>query len=60
MFVHLLVKVVQALFHLFARIFFDHFAQFLFVESQLVAHLLLTHALGYTCLNPLEEMLQQR
>lgn len=58
MFVHLLVKVVQPLLHLFARILFNNFAQFLFVEGELVAHLLLTHTLSYTGLNPLEEMLQ--
>lgn len=60
MFVHLLVKVVQSLFHLFARILFDNFTQLLFVKGQLVAHLLLTYTLGYTCLNSFKEMLQER
>lgn len=57
MFIHLLVKVVKSLFHLFARILFDNFAQLLFVEGQLVAHLLLTNTLGYTRLNSFKEML---
>lgn len=60
MFVHLLVKVVQSLLHFFARILFDNFAQLLFVEGQMVAHLLLTNTLGYTCLNSFKEMLQDR
>lgn len=60
MFVHLLVKVVQPLLHFFARILFDNFAQLLLVEGQLIAHLLLTNTLGYTCLNSFEEMLQDR
>lgn len=60
MFIHLLVKVVKSLFHLFARILFDNFAQLLFVEGQLIAHLLLTYTLGHTCLNPFKEMLQAR
>lgn len=60
MFVNLLVKVVKSLFHLFARILFDDFAQLLFVEGQLVAHLLFTNTLGYTGLDSFEEMLQER
>lgn len=60
MFIHFLVKVVQSLFYLFARILFDNFTQLLFVEGQLIAHLLLTYTLGYTCLNPFKEMLQAR
>lgn len=60
MFVHLLVKVVKSLFHLFARILFDDFAQLLFVEGQLVAHLLLANTLGYTGLHSFEEMLRER
>ena len=60
MFVNLLVKVVQSLFDLFARILFDNFTQLLFVEGQLVAHLLLTNTLGYTCLNSFKEMLQEK
>lgn len=60
MFVHLSVKVVQTLFHLLPRILFDNFAQLLFVERQLVAHLLLTYSLSHTCLNSFKEMLQER
>lgn len=60
MFIHFLIKVVESLFHLFARVLFDNFAQFLFVEGQLVAHLLLANTLGYTGLNSFKEMLQGR
>lgn len=60
MFVNLLVKVVESLFHLFARVLFDDLAELLFVEGQLVAHLLLAYTLGYTCFNSFKEMLQAR
>lgn len=58
-FVHLLVKVIQSLLHLFARILFDDFAQLLFVEGQLVAHLLLAHTLSHSSLNSFKEMLRE-
>lgn len=57
MFIHLLVKVIQPLLHLFARVLFDDFAQLLLVESQLVAHLLLTDTLSNAGFNPLKEVL---
>lgn len=60
MFVHLLIKVVQPLFHLFAGILFDYFAQLLLIEGQLIAHLLLTYTLGYARFNSLKEMLPER
>lgn len=60
MFVDLLVKVVEPLFHLFARILFDNLTQLLFVEGQLVAHLLLADALSHTSLDSFKEMLQGR
>ena len=60
MFVHLLVKVFKALFHLFAGVLFDNFAQLLFVEGQVVAHLLLTDALCNARFHPFKEMLQER
>lgn len=60
MFVHLLIKIVESLFHLFTRILFDYFPQLLLVEGQLIAHLLLTNTLGYTCFNSFKEMLQAR
>lgn len=60
MFVHLLIKIVESLFYLFTRILFDYFSQLLLVEGQLIAHLLLTNTLGYTCFNSFKEMLQAR
>ncbi|KAJ8016361.1 hypothetical protein DPEC_G00006410 [Dallia pectoralis] len=56
--VHLLVQVVQALLHLLAGVLLDNPRQLLFVECQLVAHLLLTDALGHSRLHALKDLLQ--
>lgn len=60
MFVHFLVKVVKSLFNLFPGVLFNNFAQFLFVEGQLIANLFLTDTLGDTGFDSLEKMLQRR
>lgn len=59
MFVYFLIQVVKALLHLLARVLFDNFTQLLLVKGKLVAHLLLTNPLSYTCLNPFKEVLQR-